>query len=52
MYISHLFGCGKANFGTMSRGQLHHLGFITALLLLSTAGHMELHITDWFSKPS
>ena len=43
---SQLFGCGRAKFGPLGRGHLHHLIFITELLLVSPVGHMDPNITD------
>ena len=42
---SQLFGCGRAKFGPLEMGHLHHLMFITELLLLSPAGHMDSLLT-------
>ena len=46
-----LFGCGKAKLGPLRRGNLHHLMFITALLLVLFLGHINPDITDWVTKP-
>ena len=42
---SQLFGCGRAKFGPLGRGHLHHLMLITELLLLWPAGHMDSLLT-------
>ena len=39
----YLFGCGKANFDPLAKGNLYYLLFITALFLVWTAGHMDSH---------
>ena len=51
---SQLFGCGRAKFGLLGRRHLHHLLFITELLLVWPVGHMDHNITDWTTntKPS
>ena len=47
-----LFGFDSAKLGPLGRGHLHHLMFITELLLVSFIGHMDPNITDWATKPS
>ena len=49
---SQLFGCGRAKVGPLGRGNLHHLMFITELLLVLPVGHMDPHITDKVTKPA
>ena len=49
---SQLFGCGRAKLGPLGRRYLHHLLFITELLLVWPEGHMEPNITDWATKSS
>ena len=52
---SQLFGCGRAKLGPLGRGHLHHLMFITELLLVWPVGHMNpllifyslLYVTRW-----
>ena len=41
-----------AKLGSLGRGHLHHLMFITELLLVLPVGHMDSHITDKVTKPS
>ena len=48
---SQLFACGSLKLGTLERGHLRHLMFITALLLVCPVGHIDPHITDWVTKP-
>ena len=47
-----LFGCGRAKLGQLGRVHLHHLMFITELLLVWPAGHMDPNTTDCATKPS
>ena len=49
---SQLFGWRKAKLGPLGRWHLHHLMFITELLLLWPVGHMDPNITDWATKPT
>ena len=44
---SQLFGCGRAKFGPLGRGNFHHLMFFTEVLLVLPVGHMKPNITDW-----
>ena len=48
---SQLFICGTVKLTPLGRRYLHHL-FITELLLVWPAGHMNPRITHWFTKPS
>ena len=43
---SQLIGYGRAELGLLRRWYLHHLMFITELLLIWSVGHMDPHITD------
>ena len=43
---SQLFGCGRAKFGPLGRGNFHHLMFFTEVLLVLPDGHMKPNITD------
>ena len=45
-----LLGCGKAKLGPLRRRNLHHLMFITPLLLVLFLGHINPHITDCVTK--
>ena len=49
---SQLFWCGRAKLGPLGRGHLHHLMFITELLLVWPVGHTDPNITNWATKPS
>ena len=49
---SQLFECDRAKLGPLGSGHLHHLMFITELLLVWHVGYMDPHITDWATKPS
>ena len=42
---SQLFGCGRAKLEPLGRGHLHHLVFITELLLVLSVGHMDPLLT-------
>ena len=42
---SQLFGCGRAKLGPLGGGHLHHLMFITELLLVWYVGHMDPLLT-------
>ena len=42
---SQLFGCGRAKLEPLGRGHLHHLMFITELLLVLPVGHMDPLLT-------
>ena len=48
---SQIFRCGRAKSAQLERGHLHHLAFITDLLLVWPVDHMDPHITDWVTKP-
>ena len=43
--FSQLFGCGKAKLESLGRGHLHHLVFITELLLVLPVGYMDPLLT-------
>ena len=45
-----LFGCCRAKLGPLGRRHIH-LMFITELLVVSPAGHMDPNITEWATKP-
>ena len=47
---SQLFGCGRAKLGPLETRHLHHLMFITELLLVWPVGHMDPNITNWTTK--
>ena len=49
---SRLFECGSAKLGPLGRGHLHHLMFITELLLVYPVGHMDPYIMDKVTKPN
>ena len=49
---SQLFGYDRAKFRPLGRRHLHHLMFITELLLVWPVGHMDPNITDWATNPS
>ena len=49
---SQLFGCGWAKPGPLGRVHLHHLMFITELLLVWPVGHIDPLLRDWATKPS
>ena len=49
---SQLFECGRAKLGPLGKRHLHHLLFITELLLVWPVGHRDPNITDWATKPS
>ena len=40
-----LFGCSRAKLGPLERGLLHHLMFVTELLLVWPVGHMDPFLT-------
>ena len=40
-----LFGCGRAKLGPLGGGNLHHLIFITVLLIVWPVGHMDPLLT-------
>ena len=42
---SQLFGCARAKLGPLGRGHLHHLMFITELVLVWPVGHMDPLLT-------
>ena len=44
---SQLFGCGRAKLGPLGRGHLHHLMFITELLLVWPVAHMDPLLTPY-----
>ena len=52
---SRLFGCGRTKLGPLGKGHLHHLMFITELLLVWPVSHMDpllslyslLYVTKW-----
>ena len=48
---SQLFGYDRAKLGPLGRWHLHHLMFITELLLVWPVGHIDPDITDWAIKP-
>ena len=47
---SQVFECGKDKLGPLGRGHLHHLMFISTLLLVWPVGHMYSHVADWITK--
>ena len=49
---SQLFGCGRGKPGLQGQGRLHHLMYITELLLVLPVGHMNPYVTDWVTKSS
>ena len=44
---SQLFGCGRAKLGPLGRGHLHHLMFITELLLVWPVAHIDPLLTPY-----
>ena len=48
---SQLFGCDRIKLGSLGRGHLHHLIYITELLIVWTVGYMDSNIIDWGTKP-
>ena len=49
---SQVLRCDRAKLGPLGRRHLHHLIFITELLLVWALGHADPHLTDWITKPS
>ena len=49
---SHLFGCGKVDFEQLVRENIYRLMLVSALVIVRTAVHMNLNITDWFTQPA
>ena len=47
-----LFGCRRTKPRLLGREHLHHLMFITELLLVKPSGYIDPHITDKVTKPS
>ena len=45
--FSQLFGCGRTKLKPLGRGHLHHLVFITELLLVLPVGHMDPLLTRY-----